>query len=226
MGFCCSARCLNTPHAWQMGWISVQQLSGAQLAAGQPLGLRLASQAVNASSGARIRPTWVAGATPVFLGYRTRQRGDAQLGPGLADRVHLYTSPIAGTLDAAPTVWLGALAGERAPPSPRPGACSELRSRPHARSASPRRPQPLAQSTPRPPAVCAAVGQTLRYPAGKLVVQRAANAADGAAVVSVCRVAGNETAASCRRGFDFDCNGLVGADDPGCAALALASSGR
>jgi hypothetical protein len=26
MGICCMARCHNTPHAWQMGWLAVTQV--------------------------------------------------------------------------------------------------------------------------------------------------------------------------------------------------------
>eukprot|EP00887_Chlorella_sp_A99_P007092 scaffold2.g7092.t1 len=39
------------------------------------------------------------------------------------------------------------------------------------------------------------------------------------ATVTVCRVGGAETAASCAGGLDWDCNGLAGAADPTCAAF-------
>ena len=39
------------------------------------------------------------------------------------------------------------------------------------------------------------------------------------AQVSVCRVGGAETAATCAAGQDNDCNGLAGRADPACASL-------
>lgn len=44
MAYCCAYRCFNTPHAWQLGWISVQQVDGASLAPGQTVTATLASQ--------------------------------------------------------------------------------------------------------------------------------------------------------------------------------------
>lgn len=49
------------------------------------------------------------------------------------------------------------------------------------------------------------------------LVFRLVSAYAGSATVTVCRPAGAETAASCNAGLDYDCNGLVGAQDPACA---------
>ncbi len=51
MGYCCDNRCPNAPHAWQLGWISVQQLDGTSLKAGQTATATLSSQALSDRSG-------------------------------------------------------------------------------------------------------------------------------------------------------------------------------
>ena len=109
MGYCCTERCPNTPHAWQMGWISVQQLDGSSLKAGQTVTATLSSQAVSARSGMRIQPSWTAGVDPIFLGYRTKALGDAELPAEAAGKVHLHTSAISNSYDAQVTIWKAAL---------------------------------------------------------------------------------------------------------------------
>ena len=111
MGYCCANRCFNTPHAWQLGWVTVRQLDGSSLAAGQTITTTLASQAVSTRSGVRIVPSWVAGVDPIFLGYRTQAGGDAELGPDAAQLVHVYSSPISGTFDSSQTTKEASLAG-------------------------------------------------------------------------------------------------------------------
>ena len=58
------------PSLLQLGWISVQQLDGTSLQAGQTVQLSLATQTSSANSGARIVPSWASGADPIFLGLR------------------------------------------------------------------------------------------------------------------------------------------------------------
>ena len=72
MGYCCTNRCLNTPHAWQMGWVSPQVLDGTSLVAAKTVTANFAAQTRGASSGLKIKPTWagVASAESVYLGYR------------------------------------------------------------------------------------------------------------------------------------------------------------
>ena len=114
MGYCCTPRCWNTPHAWQMGWITVQQLDGSSLAPGQTVTITMASQSASPNSGLRIVPTWAAGADPLFVGYRTKAKGDTWLADEVAGRVSIYTSAISGTYDIQTTVWVAGLAGELA----------------------------------------------------------------------------------------------------------------
>ena len=66
--YCCQDRCPNTPHAWQLGWISVRQLDGTSLKPGVPVTLAVASQALSSQSGLRIVPSWAAGVDPIFVG--------------------------------------------------------------------------------------------------------------------------------------------------------------
>ena len=121
-GYCCAPRCWNTPHAWQLGWISVQQLDGSRLKAGQTVTARLPSQSVTATgAGLRILPDWVprwndpqAGTAPLFVGFRTKQGGDAQLFDLYAGKANVYTSAIANGRDPAGSVLEASLAGELA----------------------------------------------------------------------------------------------------------------
>ncbi|KAL4423979.1 hypothetical protein ABPG75_001280 [Micractinium tetrahymenae] len=110
MGYCCSDRCPNTPHAWQLGWISVRQLDGSSLQPGLTFTTVVASQSASARSGIRILPSWAAGMDPLFLGYRTRAGGDAATDGTVAGKLHIYSAAITNTFDAQTTAWNAALA--------------------------------------------------------------------------------------------------------------------
>lgn len=107
MGGCCMDRCPNTPHAWQMGWLSLTQLDGDSLRPGQTRPLRLSAQPTAAaagpggSAGVRINATWVP-AVPeaIFVGYRTRSGGDVALAASMVNRVIVYQSASVNTFDA------------------------------------------------------------------------------------------------------------------------------
>jgi hypothetical protein len=118
MGYCCSDRCPNTPHAWQMGWLSVQQLDG-------------------------------------------------------------HTAAIANSFDAKLTIWRAGLVAT----------------------------------------------QTWSDATTGLVV-RVTSISKGSAAITVCRKGGAETLASCQAGLDYNCNGLVGANDPACAKLLQLQNAR
>jgi len=109
-----AAPCLNTPHAWQMGWIAVQQLNGSDLARGQTVVASLASQSLYDRSGLRIVPTWADDVDPLYLGFRTADGMDATLPPEVLGRVGVHTSAITGPEDAQPTLIQAALEGVRA----------------------------------------------------------------------------------------------------------------
>ena len=113
MGYCCTPRCWNTPHAWQMGWITAQQWDGGKLLPGYTLTATLASQSTTSRSGLRIVPTWAAAADPLFVGYRTKAKGDSWLSADVAGKVSIYSAAITGTYDAQLTTWLGSFSGER-----------------------------------------------------------------------------------------------------------------
>ena len=179
MGYCCSDRCPNTPHAWQMGWLSVQQLDGTSLKAGQTVRATLLSQAVTSSAGLRIVPSWVAGVDPVFVGFRTKRGGDAGLEPHDSGKVHVHTAAIANTFDAKLTIWRAGLVAT----------------------------------------------QTWSDATTGLVV-RVTSISKGSAAITVCRKGGAETLASCKAGLDYNCNGLVGANDPACAKLLQLQNAR
>lgn len=115
LGACCSNRCPNTPHTWQMGWLSLCQLDGTALRPGKTVTATIYAQAqavgvLSRAGGVRVQPTWVPGQAPIFVGYRTRTGGDAQLDPTLAGRVHIYASNISSTYDPQPTMYKGGLA--------------------------------------------------------------------------------------------------------------------
>ncbi|KAL4427875.1 hypothetical protein ABPG75_001964 [Micractinium tetrahymenae] len=166
-------RCFNTPHAWQLGWISAQLLDGASLAPGQTVSASLLSQASSDRTGLRILPSWAPGTAPVFVGYRTAQGGDAGLAPLWDGKVSVHSAAIDSALSTSPTVLRAALA----------------------------------------------VGEAYTFNEAGLVVRFVDSGADTSAHVSVCRVAGPETLASCRAGMDADCNGLAADQDPACRKL-------
>lgn len=128
MGYCCANRCPNTPYAWQLGWLPLQQLDGTSLRPGQARAATLAAQAEAGPGGAAgvasnaavgglriVTQSWANGsdaAVPLYLGYRTRVGGDGQLPPELASRVHIYSSATIGSTDSQPSLWHAGLAGE------------------------------------------------------------------------------------------------------------------
>ncbi|KAL4421243.1 hypothetical protein ABPG75_010534 [Micractinium tetrahymenae] len=107
MGYCCSDRCPNTPHAWQLGWITLQEVNWTSLVPGQTLTFNINSQSLSRQTGLRL--TDLPGSDPVFLGYRTRAGGDASATPDIAGylggpgRLHIYTANITNTWDSEET---------------------------------------------------------------------------------------------------------------------------
>ncbi|KAL4440189.1 hypothetical protein ABPG75_003190 [Micractinium tetrahymenae] len=122
MGACCADRCPNTPDAWQLGWILVQQLDLGSLPRGETVLVTLPSQSLSPSgSGLHVLPGWAPSAPPLFVGYRTQHRGDAALDPSLAGKVHVYSSVVRGPRDSQPSSWLAALADEQSYEQPGSG---------------------------------------------------------------------------------------------------------
>ena len=110
MGYCCTDRCPNTPHAWQLGWITAQQINGSAIKPGQTLTFSINSQAVSRQAGLRI--TGLNGSDPLFVGYRTKAGGDAPAPVDIAGvsstagRLHLCECRGRGGLAAAMRFWL------------------------------------------------------------------------------------------------------------------------
>ena len=116
MGYCCENRCFNTPHAARLGWIKVQKLDGNTLRPGKTVAATLASQSESRNSGIHIVPTWAGQAdkdTDIYLGFRTRKGGDAELEASLAKKVLIYTAPPnASNSFARPSSLEAVLSGE------------------------------------------------------------------------------------------------------------------
>lgn len=223
-----------------MGWATLQQIDASVLPPGRTLTMRLASQALSQQSGLRIDTrSWAPGVDPLYLGYRTADRGDRGINQGCLGKVHLYSSPVTNSYDAQPSLYLAGL--EREPATSPPVRCFEvpalsgkggrlggspwpapaLHSGAHRFSqlawgtlhSAPE--QPSYDSSLSPPS---AEGQAwYQEDAGLVMLNRGVDGT--AAVVSVCRIGGPESPASCTAGIDFDCNGLAGPDDPACAAF-------
>lgn len=111
----------RAPCPLQLGWLPVQELDGTSLKPGQTRSIRLLAQSSagargarsgpNVAGGVRIKPTWVAGADPIFVGFRTRGGGDRGLPSSYVNRVHVYTSPVANTFDSRISMWRAGLVG-------------------------------------------------------------------------------------------------------------------
>jgi hypothetical protein len=66
----CSDRCLNTAHAWQLGWVAPQVLDGASLPPGGTVSATIAAQTRSPNSGLKIRLSSWAAADNIYVGYR------------------------------------------------------------------------------------------------------------------------------------------------------------
>jgi hypothetical protein len=102
MGYCCEFRCLNTPHAWQMGWVNLRQFDGNSLPPGTTYTTTIAAQALTSTvqPGIRIVPTWAPSLDPIYVGFRVRTRADNVMPLSMSNRVLVYTSKIANRYDS------------------------------------------------------------------------------------------------------------------------------
>lgn len=110
MGYCCSDRCMNTPHAWQLGWLEPQLINDALLAPAQTRSVTLAAQGRTRLSGLRIEATWVQGQPPLFLGYRLAEGPDLTLANTFTNRISLYTFSGLGNHSPEFSYFLGSAA--------------------------------------------------------------------------------------------------------------------
>lgn len=70
MGRCCSDRCYNAPHAWQLGWLTPQTLDERSLKPGQARTITFFSQTRSKASSLLINATWAPKTVPLFISYR------------------------------------------------------------------------------------------------------------------------------------------------------------
>ncbi|GFR48548.1 hypothetical protein Agub_g10447 [Astrephomene gubernaculifera] len=193
MGFCCTSRCFNAPHMWQVGWDSpAQTLDSSSLRPGQTVGLNLKYQrrttppATSSGSFMRINAAWAAagdgaesGISPpsIWVGYRQSADSYDILPADLNSNVSIYWYPGASPLDATVSVRLASLA---------PGGTW--------RSSS-----PLNLSV--------------------LWTARVSVKTSVRADLKVCRFTDTveNVADTCWDGLDNDCDGLVDFDDPDCS---------
>lgn len=112
MGYCCSNRCLNAPHAWQVGWAQHVLVNGTNLAPGNTVSITIAAQGTANRTGVRIHPTWTS-LDPLTLSFRIRNpsTGDVSLPDEVNARVQIHTSAIMNSWDSQPTLWRTSLGG-------------------------------------------------------------------------------------------------------------------
>lgn len=73
MGFCCDLRCYNTPHSYQLGWVSpLDTLSVGSFGAGRWQRYTVPAHVTSPKNFIRINPDWVdsAAAYHMFISYR------------------------------------------------------------------------------------------------------------------------------------------------------------
>ena len=102
------------PHMWQLGWLDPQLIDGTSLLAGTTISLSVPAQTRSSASGVKINPTWVSGASPIYLGYRLAEGMDASLSTTYSNKVNVYLFNGANNYDAQLSYWLaGVGAGKR-----------------------------------------------------------------------------------------------------------------
>lgn len=99
-GYCCSNRCFNMAHAWQLGWVAPQLLNGTTLAPGQTRNISTKALTRTSNSGLKIDITWVQGQASLFLGYRLAEGPDGGLDTAFAGKVGVHS--YAGTSNHSP----------------------------------------------------------------------------------------------------------------------------
>eukprot|EP00877_Chromochloris_zofingiensis_P010829 jgi/Chrzof1/59/Cz01g02040.t1 len=97
MGFCCDLRCYNTPHSYQLGWVSpLDTLSVGSFGAGRWQRYTVPAHVTSPKNFIRINPDWVdsAAAYHMFISYRKKIGYDTGLNAdtGFGNRVIVYSS--------------------------------------------------------------------------------------------------------------------------------------
>lgn len=210
MGYCCSKRCFNAPHNWQMGWsLAALTLDSSSLLFGQSQILSLTSQALATHSFIAIVADWLPYNTSnsnsnlhtYFLSFRPKNEPNDVTVAGFNDGllVNLYD----GRLQNQPldSFFIGMVPSTASYTLTVAGnSTGELLS---ARSQ-------------------ASISDWL-HSSGLVVTLLDTNISE--ATISICRRDPNalsnpeNTLVMCNDGLDNDCNGLTDAEDPACIAL-------
>lgn len=213
MGYCCSKRCYNAPHNWQMGWSNgLLTLDSSNLIVGRPQVLTLQSQAISSQGFIAVVADWMQGGNSpnqssthtYFLSYRPKNSKNDVTVDGFNNGIllHIYD----GKLQNAPldTVFVGMV----------PSTSSFTKTFASQRS----------QSTDS--YLSARSGASISdwmYKSGLVVTLLESNLT--AVKVSICRrdpkmlSQAENTLEMCSDGLDNDCNGLVDSLDPACISL-------
>lgn len=109
VGQCCTSRCYNLPHAFQLGWAAPQLLDGASLPAGKSRTVSFAAHSRSRFSGLLVNATWAQGAPSLYVSYRLAERGDRSLLPDYIGKVSVHTWPGRQAQDADKTLLVKAL---------------------------------------------------------------------------------------------------------------------
>ncbi|KAL4459157.1 hypothetical protein ABPG75_014022 [Micractinium tetrahymenae] len=110
VGQCCTPRCYNLPHAFQLGWAAPQLLDGTSLLAGQSRAVTFAAHSCSRFSGLVVNATWAAGAPALYVSYRLAERGDRGLLPDFVGKVSVHTWPGRQPQDCEKTLLVKTLA--------------------------------------------------------------------------------------------------------------------
>ncbi|KAL4425743.1 hypothetical protein ABPG75_009759 [Micractinium tetrahymenae] len=92
MGYCCSDRCYNTAHSWQLGWLAPQVLDSSSLGPGDTRSVTFAAQSRSKYSGMQIdATTWLGGQnTTLYVSLRLPESGDSALGLPYTGHVNVH----------------------------------------------------------------------------------------------------------------------------------------
>lgn len=99
MGDCCSNRCYNTPHSYQLGWSSPVDggdMTSANMIPGTWTSFNLPSQILRQQNFIKIdASTWLGGVDDapisVYVGYRTARGYDRSMNSTVVGKVSIYT---------------------------------------------------------------------------------------------------------------------------------------
>ncbi|KAG2492538.1 hypothetical protein HYH03_009203 [Edaphochlamys debaryana] len=196
MGYCCDTRCLSPPHAYQLGWAkALATVNDSQLTTGTTLAFELPSQIMSDANYLQVTTTWL-GADDVAPSAVAAMGGTSYYYPPNATFLFSYRldfedfDELPGGFSGGVNVYLFTI-----------GAQDELKDSVHLGLISPSSP-------------------SWADPSGSLVVRQLTGDANSV-ILTLCRPEAASEAGweACNDFNDNDCDGLIDADDPDCAAF-------